>query len=59
MGRKHHNLLGAWACSACHDYVDGRGGHKDDPRMVRLAHLEGVMRTIDQLYRQGLIVGIG
>jgi hypothetical protein len=55
MGRKHHDLLGAWACSSCHDYVDGRTKAGDDPRMVRLAHLDGMVRTIDKLADMGLI----
>ena len=39
-------VFGAWACSACHDVVDGRakidGWSKSE---IRLAHAEGVMRT--------------
>lgn len=38
--------FGAWACSSCHDAIDGRvkldGWSKTD---LRLAHAEGIMRT--------------
>ena len=53
MGMKAHDLLGAWACSACHSYLDG--GHKDDPRLVELAHYHGVRRTIEQLAKEGKV----
>ena len=39
-------IFGAWACSHCHDVVDGRKqleGH--DRGVIRLAHAEGIMRT--------------
>lgn len=40
--------LGAWACSACHDVIDGRIAVKYHPYsrdQLRLFHAEGVMRT--------------
>lgn len=45
-GMKPPDEMGALACSACHDAVDGRS----DPRryqqsVIRLMHAEGVMRT--------------
>lgn len=54
MGIKSDDLaFGAWACSACHDAIDRRA-HMDLERdYVRLAHAEGVMRTIAQLRREG------
>jgi len=54
MGVKPLDVMGAWCCSACHDYVDGRvsiAGRET----VRLAHAEGVMRTISALVRMGAI----
>ena len=55
MGIKADDLLGAWACSACHDAVDRRS-HTDLGRdAVRLAHLEGMVRTIAQLRKEGLV----
>ena len=52
MGQKAPDLLGAWACFKCHDYIDGRA--KRD-RSVMLDHLEGVARTINQLIKDGII----
>jgi hypothetical protein len=52
MGMKSPDLLGAWGCSACHDYVDGKGG---DPYLRRLMLLEGVMRTQAHLIEQGKV----
>lgn len=60
-GLKPPDLLGAWACSACHDVVDGRVSvnwqlmTKDD---VRRYHAEGVMRTIYALLKLGLLRGV-
>jgi len=55
MGIKADDLLGAWACSACHDAVDRRFRTDLDRDYVRLAHLEGMVRTIAQLRKEGLI----
>ena len=55
MGMKAPDILGAWACSSCHDAVDRRN-HTDLERdYVRLMHLEGMARTIAQLEKEGLI----
>ena len=55
MGIKADDLLGAWACSACHDAIDRRS-HTDLERdYVRLAHLEGMVRTIAQLRKEDVI----
>ena len=55
MGCKPIDFQGAWACSACHDYVDGRRGSRraDDRLVARQLHAEGVMRTQDILIREG------
>lgn len=50
MGLKSPDALGAWACSACHDYVDR---HHDDA--TQRAFYEGVLRTQAQLIREGAI----
>lgn len=55
MGIKADDLLGAWACSACHDAIDRRSNTDLDRDYVRLAHLEGMARTIAQLRRYDLI----
>lgn len=55
MGLKSPDLLGAWACSACHDAIDRRAHTDLDRDHVRLAHLEGMARTLAQLNREGLL----
>ena len=56
MGLKAPDLLGAWACSACHDEIDGRT-HKSglSRNELRLAHYDGMARTIMQLHKEGLV----
>jgi hypothetical protein len=55
MGLKADDLLGAWACSACHDAIDRRSHTDLDRDFVRLAHLEGMARTIAKLRQEGLV----
>jgi len=50
MGMKAPDLLGAWACSACHAYVDS---HSDVETME--AFYEGVFRTQNQLIKDDVI----
>ena len=53
MGMKQPDLLGAWCCSDCHDVLDGRriiGGF----RSITLFHLEGIIRTQQELLKMGL-----
>ena len=47
-------IWGAWACSHCHDAVDGRAKHEYSRIELRLAHLEGVGRTQEALRVLGL-----
>ena len=54
IGMKPNDLQGAWACSACHDEIDRRTRNFDN-EFVRLAHAEGVIRTIDILIKDGLL----
>lgn len=56
MGMKPPDLLGAWACSACHDAVDRRAHMELDRDYVRKAHLEGMARTQYQLLREGKLL---
>jgi hypothetical protein len=56
MGMKRPDTSGAWVCSACHDAVDGRTVH--DPyswEELSEMHLQGVIRTQEQLIREGKI----
>jgi len=52
---KPADLIGAWACSACHDVLDGRKRIAADRDILRLWHLEGMVRTLDILMREGVI----
>ena len=54
VGMKPNDLQGAWACSACHDEIDRRT-RLFESEFVRLAHAEGVMRTIDALIKNGYL----
>lgn len=54
-GMKSPDLIGAWACSNCHDAVDRRRYKNLDKDYVRLAHLEGVVRTQNILIVEGVI----
>lgn len=59
VGLKPSDLAaGAWCCDSCHALADGRrklpfGGPSRDA--IRLAHAIGVLRTIAQLERDGLL----
>ena len=55
MARKQPDLCAAWGCAACHDAVDGRS-KTDYPREVlKLWHLEGVIRTQQALLDEGIV----
>lgn len=53
IGMKSPDILGAYACSACHDAVDGRT--TIPRREVRLAFWEGHARSVRILLEKGLI----
>ena len=55
MGMKSPDLIAAFACSACHDAIDRRAHTDLDRDYVRLAHLEGVVRTQAELLKLGVI----
>lgn len=55
IGMKSPDLLAAFACSACHDAIDRRAHTDLDRDYVRLAHLEGVVRTQAELLKRGVI----
>jgi hypothetical protein len=54
IGIKPHDLLGAWACSSCHDEIDRRS-RRIGPDEAALAHLEGVIRTQAILIKEGKV----
>lgn len=55
MGFKPNDLQGAWACSGCHDAIDGRSKTDFTQDDLRLMHAEGCFRTIDALIRDGIL----
>ena len=44
VGIKPHDIIGVWACSACHDAIDGRDG--GTPRDHDSDLLDGLCRTL-------------
>lgn len=48
MSIKPPDLIGSWACAACHSHVDT---HKDDATQLAFAH--GVLRTQYALIKNG------
>ena len=55
MGIKSPDLVASWACHECHSAVDRRSHTDLDRDYVRLAHLEGMARTINELAKEGLL----
>jgi len=55
VGMKPDDALGAWSCSSCHDAIDRRSHMELERDYVRLAHLEGVMRTLAVLRSEKLL----
>lgn len=55
MGIKSPDLFIAWACSSCHDAIDRRTNTDLERDYVRLAHLEGMVRTQLVLVTEGII----
>ena len=53
-GMKPHDLLGAWACSACHDEIDRRT-RQIPAEDARRYHLEGMVRTLATLIAEGAV----
>ena len=49
VGMKPPDWCGAWACSACHDIVDGRVKSRWTRSELRLMHAEGVFRTLAEV----------
>ena len=54
-GQKVPDIFGAWACSACHDAVDGRVRTSWLVSEVRMMFDDGVFRTQNILLKEGKI----
>lgn len=48
------DLIGSWACSDCHNAIDD-GKTAFTREQLDLMHLEGMVRTINQLSARGLL----
>ena len=56
MGRKRADIHGAYACSSCHDAVDGRLERRSlTAEYLSRCHLDGVIRTQEIMLGEGLI----
>ena len=55
MGRKADDIFTAWACSACHDALDGRTKTIYDRDTLDYFWSRGFERTLTELLRQGII----
>lgn len=53
-GFKPIDLIGAWACSDCHNAIDdGKTAYSRE--QLDLMHLEGMVRTINALNKKGML----
>lgn len=55
MGMKKPDIHGSFACSVCHDIVDGRLKSSFRRDQLRLMHFEGMERTQNLLIEMGLL----
>lgn len=55
IGMKSESLLGTYACSACHDVVDGRTRVSRSDPAVKLAFWEGHARSLRILIEKGIL----
>ena len=57
VGQKVPDMFGAWACSACHDAVDGRRTTEPyiRPEYLKVLFYEGLFRTQKILLDEGKI----
>ena len=52
MGIKPHDLLAAYACSTCHDIVDGRDNDHDlSAEEIDMLFKSGVIKTLQRITR--------
>lgn len=52
---KRDDVLGAWACFDCHNFVDGRGDPLASISARQLYLALGILRTLEILRREGKI----
>jgi len=52
---KNLDIHGAYCCAKCHDIVDGRVKSEFPQDLIKLWHLQGVMRSQEIMVREKLI----
>ena len=55
MGKKHNDIHGAYCCSSCHDVLDGRVKSEWPAEMLKLWHLEAVIKSQIIMLEEGVI----
>ncbi len=61
MGMKHADIHGAYACSNCHDFIDGRWSPSTPDTFnitrgdIMLMHYDGMLRTQQIMIRDGIL----
>lgn len=55
LAMKGYDIQGSYACYKCHMTVDGQLPSNYTQNELRLAHLEGMVRTQDLMIKKGLI----
>jgi hypothetical protein len=55
IGMKSIDMLGAYACSACHDAYDRRTQNSHDRLLVEVCFWEGHARSLIMLIEKGLV----
>jgi len=56
MGIKHSSIHLAYACSSCHDVIDGRVQSPYTKEQLELWHLQGVIRTQIIMIKEGVLI---
>ena len=59
MGGKFHDFQTAICCSKCHAVLDGKVRSEFTPDELLLMHYEGIMRSQEIYFNEGLIVTKG
>jgi hypothetical protein len=54
-GTKHSDLMAAFCCSSCHDEIDRRTMKYTAADYVKLAHMQGIVRTQAIWLDEGLV----
>jgi hypothetical protein len=55
VGMKAPDVCGAFVCAKCHDVLDGRVQSDFEREYLRMAHLEGMARTLNALTAEGYL----